>query len=40
MCFEKLRSEPRICLRENQNTRKAPFLKIASLGKLSYNVSL
>ena len=34
-----LRSEPRICLRENQNKGKEPFFKIASSGTFSCSAS-
>ena len=35
--LKRLRSEPRICLIENQNKEKEPFLKIASSGAFSCN---
>ena len=38
--LKRLRSEPRICLTENQNKRKAPFLKITLSGTFSCNASL
>ena len=38
--LKRLRSEARICFRENQNKSKAPFLKNASSGTLSCNASL
>ena len=33
--LNRLRSEPRTCLRENQNKEREPFLKIASSGTLA-----
>ena len=36
--LKRLRSELRICFRENQSKEKEPFLKIALSGKFSCNV--